>query len=112
MHDANTCAPCDAIDGTSFGYSDDPAAQAAARAAYPAGGYALCAGGTRCRGTVYGRYPPPGGAGNRAGPAAGRTQAATRVFEDARPASTHDMTALLRQVLSDGYVPVQTAGRR
>lgn len=56
IHDTNTCDPCDDINGTVFGYSDDPAAVAAAEAAYPAAGYILCEGGPRCRGTMFGLY--------------------------------------------------------
>lgn len=56
VHDRSTCDPCDDINGTVFGYSDDPAAIAAAEAAYPAAGYILCEGGPRCRGTVFGLY--------------------------------------------------------
>lgn len=52
MNDANTCAPCEAIDGHSFGYSDNPDAVAAADAAYPMGGYVECEGRERCRGTL------------------------------------------------------------
>lgn len=46
--DKNTCKPCIAIDGTEF------TSLAAAAEAYPSsgGGYALCAGGSRCRGTM------------------------------------------------------------
>lgn len=56
IHDLNTCDPCDDINGTIFGNSDDPAAVAAAEAAYPAAGYILCEGGPRCRGTMFGLY--------------------------------------------------------
>jgi hypothetical protein len=44
--DKNSCAACRTIDGTEF------SSLAAAREAYPAGGYAQCAGGARCRGTL------------------------------------------------------------
>lgn len=57
--DHATCGPCREIDGTSFGYSDDPASVAAASAAYPTSGYVLCEGGERCRGTLIARYPAP-----------------------------------------------------
>ncbi len=53
MHDKNTCAACDLIDGHSFGYSDDPDAVDAAHAAYPVGGYVQCEGRERCRGTLH-----------------------------------------------------------
>jgi hypothetical protein len=44
--DQNTCKPCRTIDGTEF------ESLAAAREAYPAGGYIDCQGGGRCRGTM------------------------------------------------------------
>lgn len=50
--DKNTCDPCEAIDGTVFGYSDDPGTLSAAEAAYPLGGYVGCEGQDRCRGTL------------------------------------------------------------
>lgn len=56
VNDTNTCEPCDAIDGTSFGYSDDPAAVAAASAAYPTSGYIGCLGLDRCRGALAAVY--------------------------------------------------------
>lgn len=56
IRDTNTCDPCDGIDGTSFGYSDDPASVTAASAAYPTSGYIGCEGGERCRGTLIARY--------------------------------------------------------
>ena len=56
VNDRNTCDPCDKIDGTSFGYSDDPDAVAAASAAYPTSGYIGCEGGERCRGALIARY--------------------------------------------------------
>lgn len=90
MHDHNSCSPCDEINGTSFGYSDDPDAIDRARAAYPAGGYIACEGGTRCRGTVYGNYGAP--VGNRAAPGIQAKDAAAKVFEqtaqDYPPAAT------------------------
>jgi HK97 family phage portal protein len=48
--DRNTCSPCREIDGTEF---ED---LAAANAAYATGGYQLCEGGVRCRGTVVARW--------------------------------------------------------
>jgi hypothetical protein len=57
--DLHTCEPCIAIDGTVFGYSDDPIAVAAALAAYPVGGYINCLGKERCRGTLIARYEKP-----------------------------------------------------
>lgn len=56
IRDSNSCAPCDEIDGHSFGFSDDPAGVAAASAAYPTSGYILCEGGERCRGALIARY--------------------------------------------------------
>jgi hypothetical protein len=46
MLDKRTCKPCRAIDGNQFTGLD------AADAAYPAGGYVDCSGGTSCRGTL------------------------------------------------------------
>jgi hypothetical protein len=46
MLDKQTCKPCREIDGTQFTGLD------AADAAYPAGGYVECAGGSSCRGTL------------------------------------------------------------
>jgi hypothetical protein len=45
-NDANRCDPCSEIDGTEFADLD------AVRAAYGSGGYLLCEGGSRCRGTI------------------------------------------------------------
>jgi hypothetical protein len=45
-NDSNRCDPCKDIDGTEFDDLD------AVRAAYGAGGYLRCEGGSRCRGTV------------------------------------------------------------
>lgn len=56
VNDANTCPPCDDIDGTSFGYSDDPAAVTAAASAYPTSGYIGCEGLERCRGALAAVY--------------------------------------------------------
>lgn len=56
VRDSNSCDPCVEIDGTSFGYSDDPDAVAAASAAYPTSGYIACEGGERCRGALIARY--------------------------------------------------------
>lgn len=64
VRDKNTCAPCEDIDGTSFGFSDDPDAVAAASAAYPTSGYIGCEGLDRCRGALTAVYEPadePGG---------------------------------------------------
>lgn len=106
MHDANTCKPCDRVDGKVFGFSDDPAAVAKADAAYPNGGYVGCEGGARCRGTLYADYTAARTAQSSALAAPPVHAAATP------PPGTDEMTALLQRVLSDGYVPIQLAGRR
>lgn len=56
MNDKNTCAACSEVDGTSFGFTDDPGAVAAAAAAYPTSGYIGCAGLERCRGALAAVY--------------------------------------------------------
>jgi hypothetical protein len=48
--DQNTCEPCSQVDGTEY---DD---MADASGDYPAGGYAECLGGPRCRGTLVATY--------------------------------------------------------
>jgi HK97 family phage portal protein len=60
VNDTNTCDPCEAIDGTSFGFSDDPAAVDAASAAYPTSGYIGCLGLDRCRGALAADYTADG----------------------------------------------------
>lgn len=47
IEDDNICSPCRDIDGTTF------PDLAAAEGAYPVGGYIGCAGGDRCRGTIF-----------------------------------------------------------
>ncbi|WP_317623753.1 phage portal protein [Catenulispora acidiphila] len=54
--DSATCDNCEEIDGTVFGDTDDPDAVAEAFAAYPMGGYTLCEGRERCRGTLFVDY--------------------------------------------------------
>ena len=54
--DKATCDRCEEINGTVFGDTDDPAAVAEAFAAYPMGGYTLCEGRDRCRGTLFVDY--------------------------------------------------------
>jgi hypothetical protein len=49
--DRNSCKPCRDIDGTEY------TTLAAARRAYPNGGYARCLGGSRCRGTLVTVWP-------------------------------------------------------
>jgi HK97 family phage portal protein len=56
--DKATCSNCEAIDGHSFGFSDDPGAVADASAAYPTSGYVLCKGLERCRGALAAAYEP------------------------------------------------------
>jgi HK97 family phage portal protein len=57
--DSATCIYCIEINGTVFGYSDDPAAVAASLAAYPVGGYINCLGREKCRGTLIAQYETP-----------------------------------------------------
>jgi len=64
VNDKNTCPPCAAIDGHSFGFSDDPAAVDAAAAAYPTSGYIGCEGLDRCRGALAADYSTGGGPNN------------------------------------------------
>jgi 2'-5' RNA ligase len=52
--DRNSCSPCRQVDGTQY------ATLAAARAAYPTGGYVGCEGGPRCRGTLVTVWPEDG----------------------------------------------------
>lgn len=52
--DRNSCSPCRQVDGTQY------ATLAAARAAYPTGGYVGCEGGPRCRGTLVTVWPQGG----------------------------------------------------
>lgn len=49
--DSRSCRPCRDVDGTEY------TSLAAARAAYPTGGYTGCLGGTRCRGTLVTVWP-------------------------------------------------------
>lgn len=49
--DRNSCQPCRDVDGTEYD------TLAAARTAYPSGGYVSCLGGTRCRGTLVTVWP-------------------------------------------------------
>lgn len=49
--DRNSCKPCRDIDGTEYD------TLAAARTAYPSGGYTGCLGGSRCRGTLVTVWP-------------------------------------------------------
>lgn len=52
--DGSTCAPCREVDGKKY------ETLAAARAAYPSGGYVDCLGGSRCRGTLVAVWPQGG----------------------------------------------------
>ena len=49
--DRSSCSPCRAVDGTEYD------TLAAARTAYPSGGYTGCLGGSRCRGTLVTVWP-------------------------------------------------------
>jgi hypothetical protein len=89
MHDTNTCPACEDVNGREFGFTDDPAALAAASAAYPAGGYVGCAGGDRCRGTLLADY------------SAARS----------KTPETGELGALLQRILSDGYMPIEIGSR-
>lgn len=106
IHDANTCDPCEQINGTVFGSSDDPGALTAARAAYPAGGYIACEGRERCRGTVFGVYNAP------AKTTTARATVGRQPDGSGAPAFVPlDMAALVRRVLTDGYTPVEVGSR-
>lgn len=59
--DSASCQPCREVDGTE--YTD----LAAARAAYPVGGYMGCLGGSRCRGTLVTVWGEPDGEAAAAG---------------------------------------------
>jgi len=92
VNDANTCKPCEDIDGTSFGYSDDPAAVDAAAAAYPTSGYIACEGLERCRGALTAVYEPAGAKAITEGPA-GYLPWFLKDIADAAPAANgHDHT--------------------
>ena len=60
--DRNTCRPCRDIDGTLIGENTDPDIAAKIQALYPGGGYLLCQGRDRCRGTISALWLPPTGA--------------------------------------------------
>jgi len=60
INDRATCAPCELIDGHSFGYSDNADAVASAAAAYPTSGYIACEGRDRCRGALAADYTASG----------------------------------------------------
>jgi len=60
VNDQATCAPCELIDGHSFGYSDNADAVASAAAAYPTSGYIACEGRDRCRGALAADYTGAG----------------------------------------------------
>lgn len=51
IFDRSNCVPCRAVDGAEY------STLAAARAAYPSGGYINCLGGSRCRGTLVTVWP-------------------------------------------------------
>jgi len=95
IHDPFTCDPCDDINGTVFGYSDNPAAVGAAEAAYPAGGYVLCEGRDRCRGTMFAHYDTK--------------QSATASLAPAWPVLAKDAGAKVFQQVAQDYPSSATA---
>jgi HK97 family phage portal protein len=98
VNDKNTCSPCRAVDGEYIGNTTDPGIATAVAALYPNGGYIDCAGGDRCRGTVFADWTTTG------------TQDRMHAQNDRADAAT--LTGLVHRVLSDGYVPIQLAGRK
>ena len=58
--DKNTCAPCEAINGSLIGSTRDEGIQAKVESLYPNGGYVDCLGRERCRGTVIGMWSSKG----------------------------------------------------
>lgn len=57
--DRNTCKPCLNVDGRLIGQNTDPDIAAKIQALYPTGGYVLCEGRDRCRGTISALWLPP-----------------------------------------------------
>jgi hypothetical protein len=98
VNDKNTCSNCRAVDGEYIGNTTDPGIATAVAALYPNGGYIDCAGGDRCRGTVFADWTTTG------------TQDRMHAQNDRADAAT--LTGLVHRVLSDGYVPIQLAGRK
>jgi HK97 family phage portal protein len=98
VNDKNTCSNCRAVDGEYIGNTTDPGIVTAVAALYPNGGYIDCAGGDRCRGTVFADWAATG------------TQDRMHAQNDRADAAT--LTGLVHRVLSDGYVPIQLAGRK
>lgn len=60
--DRNTCRPCRDVNGRLIGENTDPDIAAKIQALYPGGGYVLCEGRDRCRGTISALWLPPTGA--------------------------------------------------
>jgi len=60
--DRNTCRPCRDVNGRLIGENKDPDIAAKIQALYPGGGYVLCEGRDRCRGTISALWLPPTGA--------------------------------------------------
>lgn len=60
--DRNTCRPCRDVNGRLIGGNKDPDIAAKIQALYPGGGYVLCEGRDRCRGTISALWLPPTGA--------------------------------------------------
>src|SRR5581483_6933632 len=58
----NTCRPCRDVNGRLIGENKDPDIAAKIQALYPGGGYVLCEGRDRCRGTISALWLPPSGA--------------------------------------------------
>lgn len=57
--DRNTCKPCRDVDGKLIGRNTDGDIAAKIQALYPNGGYVLCEGRDRCRGTISSLWLPP-----------------------------------------------------
>jgi HK97 family phage portal protein len=115
VNDKSTCSPCKAIDSTYIGNTADENITDAVDALYPNGGYIGCAGGSNCRGTVIADYTNDHG-GTSQGSDLGLSDRHWSAIHTGRTAptaepDTAELAHLLRRVLSDGYMPVQTAGR-
>jgi hypothetical protein len=84
LNDRNTCSPCTAVDGTYIGNTTDENIADQVAALYPNGGYADCAGGDRCRGTVIADYTSAGSS-NYATPTLRNKDAGARAFQQEAP---------------------------
>jgi hypothetical protein len=93
--DKNTCKPCTDIDGTEFTTLTD------AKDAYPSGGYAGCAGGPRCRGTMIAVW-----GGGQSASAAVQEEGMSTVTEDLggkpNPGTKKDKRKKVNQYAYDG----------